>query len=349
MGEPEVKPVYLDDLFKTNFSLFNNLTRGEKINQIGKVNYIWTIAKNLEKDLSGIDLRKIFELTETNEFNLSESEINKILINTDISKLKVIEEINETELTTEIEETVKIIEETALNKEKQAITEKMRAEARNIRDYSHSLSLLRHKVRELALKELDLKNKDFGFMIKHIKSIVKTGKFDFTIEQGKLIFTFKDNIVITYKNSDCNYRVDLGRFKLVFNYYSGFNLRVEPCGDNVHYKDYVHPHVNDGGDLCLGNMNELWSDAFNDDNLYDLVDITSKILLNYNHSDPYIGIQTFVEQSNQMQPDGRILEVPIRYEMIDCQHCDYSFDIEVVDNWGEAHCPECDYYNEVEF
>ena len=69
----------LNEVFKSNFSVFDNYEEAAKKEQINKFNYIETIAHQLEMDLTDVNLFDIFP-NNNNIILASETEINNVLL-----------------------------------------------------------------------------------------------------------------------------------------------------------------------------------------------------------------------------------------------------------------------------
>ena len=78
--------LYIDELFKTNFSLFNDLDEEVRLKQIKTVNYISNIANQLDKNIKGINLFDIIK-NNNNIFIATEAEINKALVSFDRTEI----------------------------------------------------------------------------------------------------------------------------------------------------------------------------------------------------------------------------------------------------------------------
>ena len=119
-------------------------------------------------------------------------------------------------------------------------------------------------------------------------------------------------------------------------------MSVLKLSDNLNVDGYYHPHLGSGGDVCLGNMGELYNEAIANGDVFAAIDAIMAVLLNYNNGDPYISLARFAERSRQIQPNGEILgNAPEQQERQE----DDSDEERV-----QSHeCPECGESNEVYF
>lgn len=340
------KPIILNDVFKTNFSIFDDFTRAEKISQIGKLNYILNISKSLEKNISDLDITKFIPVNEKGLVDLPENEINKILIGLDVSQFSEIEVkplFDPKVLAKNIEDKAILVNE-MINEIKNSKLRSLKIDLDSIQnDYNERFKTY---MREYKSKINDL---DGLKIYSHIERLFNEGIIDNTSfhYRNEIELYFKDDVYIKYQDSNLEkyFKVNLGKFKMrfIFNHNS-FDIKVMNYKNNLLCRGYSHPHVS-SNTLCTGNMEELWMKARLDEDIYDLTMIAHTILNCYNHGSPYCDIFEFVKESKQPQPDGEIYGNSVSYEHVECGCCDCEYEIEVIDGYGESHCPECDTLN----
>ena len=349
--ENEVKPLVLSDLFKTNFEMFSGLEDTVRKSQINKLNYIDTIARQLEKDVSKANLLE-FISHENGIITASNVEINKALVGYDTKD----REKGAFVISPEIVEKLASINNKSsrdriahMKREVHSKTEDMVASQERYKETMLFRAKLMRDIESITLCD----NEPFSDMLKKIQ---EENKFIIlSIEDTKFTFTNTENIVCTYKNdaAGIDLRVDLGKFLFSIKA-DTFSLSIDEYKDNTTVHGRVHPHIS-SSDLCLGNMSEIFTEASDKRDLLGILNTTYAILTTYNNDDPYDPLYKYAIKSGQVQPNGEIMgedsgdgSVCVETHSIYCDECDTHFDDEVEGDYFSGYCPECDNFIETE-
>lgn len=362
--EIEVQRVVLEDLFKTNFSIFDNCAEEIKMEQINKITYIEKIAHQLERNLSNIDLLKVFP-NEDNIFTMNEGEINQILIDFKredfLSEPDPVHEL--VELTEEQVTTIKNVYNTSFNHRKTRIQNDINscihAAQRKMGDYHN------HMTRASALREelSSIQESDSNPMLESINKVLADPRFEFlrfsghNVSNDTITFLIKDDIINTHVNqrAGINLRVNLGKLVLRVRFSGGLTILVDKHSDNIISNNYFHPHISHDRTPCLGNMGEMYSECQKNNDVHGMIESIMAVLLNYNDSDPYRPLARFMEVSSQTQPSGHtpVRSTDPRHQYHSCYECEDEFEIEFepqgVSDYMEAECPNCSYITEYEY
>lgn len=351
--------VAIDEVFKSNFSIFESYDEAVKKEQISKISYIETIAHQLEKNLAGVNLFEIFP-NNNNIIIADEKQINDILINFDRTAYfgKPDEVKGPFKFTDDQLKTVDELFNQQLQQRQDDLRSNIRHEVSNAEDF-----LRRHNSRmdnaNRMRRELEALTKgDATGMIENLESLLSDPRFEFhQFYSGRIEVKIVDDIICTLKNdrAGINLRVNFGKLKFVTRL-SDLCISVKPFEHNVYCDDHYHPHLASHGGICLGNMSELYNEAAENKDVFAMYNIVMDVLLNYNDNDPYVSLARFAEVSEQMQPNGQRMEVDRspRYQYHTCPECENEMEIEFPsehdsDYSGEWECGECGYMTEYEW
>lgn len=351
----EIKQIAtLEEIFKSNFSLFDSCAVDIRAEQIKKINFIEVMERDLEKNLKDVNLFDIIK-NEDKLFTATDPEIIDALIAFDRGKYFVTEEIKREDVVLS-DDQIKVIEKAYKDNMQTAIVNLERNIESNL-DYAIS-SLTDHQnymrqVSESRNKIEQLGPVDYLPFVKMInEKVLIDPKYSFSgFWNGQMEFTINEDIICTHKNSRAgiDIRVNLGRMKFRLSYSNGIGLEVHKHKDNITSSGYYHPHIS-SGNICLGNMNDLFNEAMEKKDIHQMFEITRSILLTYNDGDPYRALHYFASASGQIQPNGESSHEEDHYETHSCYECES--DIEVVFEEGNTYenveCAECGYENEFE-
>jgi hypothetical protein len=146
--------------------------------------------------------------------------------------------------------------------------------------------------------------------------------YEDTIHELKEFLRFRvDNVVIThgnkeYKFGDFNVTITLNR-RIICNtsptyglsvtlggisHYMGYTINVSRVGDGDNYA--VHPHVSNGGVLCMGSHRESARSHLEQGNYLYVCLLVDQILRNYSAESPHYQIENFESGSEECQVCG---------------------------------------------
>lgn len=358
--KPTMK-IYVNELFKTKFNVFDDCETSVKTDQIKKVSYIEKIAHQLEKNLTDVNLFDILK-NNNNIILATNKEINEALINFDrekyFGKPKEIHDIKELN-----DDQKALIEKSFLDRLKQnkgRIERDLNTRFRQAREYLDHHNRYMRDAKGFK-DQLDmLKVGDSSPLIDSINKVLADDRFtmkEMTGSNNFIDFIIKDNVILTHKNEKAglDLRVDFGKYVVRIIFDNGISMKVLCFEDNVQNDGFYHPHVNDDGIVCLGNVAELFNEALMVGDIFKMVDITRSVLVNYNNEGPYISLAEFVKHSEQVQPNGEYFEISTesRNQEHECSECGNNYEVEFqpegVGDYEESNCPGCDSYNEHEF
>ncbi len=368
--QAEQNKLIMEELFKTNFSLFDNLDDAIKKEQIKKINYIETIAHQLEKDLTNVNLLDIIE-NDTKILTGSESSINNALMEFDRSKYFDNPEEDQQEITELTEDQLKTITDkysSSLTDRKSQIEREIKSHSENagsyLRDYNQQVTSMIGKNKEL----LAIQEGDYTFVTEAIKEIIADDRFTllgFTNNNKCIEFKINQDIICSHKNdrASVDWRVNLGKFKIKLDIVNGFNMELLGFENNLDSEGYIHPHVS-SGTICLGNMQELVSECRAKTELLKMLDAALRVLTSYNDADPHRNLSYFVKICNQVQPNGELFKhvEPVtggssddRSQEVTCSNidCCHQYVAQFLpENEGDfltSECPECNTETDHEF
>ena len=363
MGQQAVTMrMMLDEVFKTNFSVFDNYEEAAKLEQIKKLNYIEKIAHQLEKNLTGVNLFDIFP-NNNNIIMATEGEINNILcdFNREVYFEKP-EEVHEIILLTE--EQTKGIDAIYV---KQFADRKKRLE-RNMNskldDAASNLNYHHDNLRQASDYREQIKSiqtVSSAPMIDSINKILEDDRFrlegfhGYSYDNDTVVFKINQDIILTHVNerAGIDLRVNLGRMKIQVRFSNGFKVQVFKDENNVQSSVYYHPHLSRDGDVCLGNMQEMYNEAMETGDIHTMFNAVMAVLTNYNDSDPYRALASFVQVSAQVQPNGSPMTGQLRRQYHTCNECELeqqvSFSPEGESDYTEVNCDDCSNVYEAEF
>jgi len=336
----EIKPVLLTELYKTNFSIFADLTEVKRKNQIKKVSYLEEMARLLEVKLDDIDLRKVLKFS-GNEIQNTQTDINKILA--EFKREDFVEEVTE-----ELSETnVKKIDELLKSRLGSGLRDLERTLESKKRDYtrfSEAVNKALFEISSATEKIRQAKDADYSEYQEMITKILEDKRFKLkSVNDDSIDFYIDEDIINTYKNPrlDVDLRVNLGRFLLRVTVNGGFSVKGLGAENNIVVSSYIHPHIGSDGKICLGNMQDLMNEAASNNDLFSMLDVAYQVLTNYYHENPYRPLDEFASKSRQIQPNGQIFEGELPQDeedyddeewigerMVSCYECETEYEID---------------------
>lgn len=365
MQENTTIKVVLNEVFKTNFSIFDSYEDIVKKDQIKTISYIETIAKELEINLVDVNL---FDILKNNEIIITadNAEINKALLSFDREKyFGTTEEVEIVELNEEQIKNIDVAYSTVLTRKIKARQDEANSNVRSAMDRLRQHKDYMKRAYDLREESKTLQVSDYSCIVEDLKKIANDKRFELlsVSDTGMVNILIKEEIINTYKNSRAgiDLRVNLGMFKIKVNLVSGLDFTVEMHRNNVEcsngeFSGIYHPHLNNSGEICLGNMQELFDENRKDSNIFGMIDVAYSVLTTYNEDNPYISLAEFAQNSQQVQPSGEVLEAPeqeTRYQHQECPECEYEHEVtfqpEGVSDYAHDSCPECDYEYEYEY
>lgn len=365
MNKPTLK-ITLDQVFKTNFSVFDSYDDDVKKEQIAKISYIETIAHQLEKDLTGINLLEI--LSNNNNIILAnQAEINNALIEFDRAKFNNAPEIEAfvvKELNDEQKEKINKAYQRTNEERKRSFNSNIQSYIRDAERYLEEHNNYLAKVRTLRLELEAIGDVNSKPLEEAIDILMKNDKFEFLgFCDNSIEFAVRKNIICTYKNerTKVDLRVDFGILKLRLNL-SSLRMKCYKHKDNIQVRDGYHPHISSSGDICLGNMSELFIESRDNLDINQMFEVVFQVLTNYNDDDPYINLADYAENSRQVQPNGMNMRRnsqrsqssgATRGQVHECPHCEYENEVEFLaegdSDYAEHECSHCGAVEEYEY
>ena len=301
---------------------------------------------------------------------LSETEINKFLVKFD--RTKYITDTQE-EIKTLSESNVEVIKGVFQNDLKRRIknaSRRIETKVRNamskLRDHNEVMNQVSRDRQELETLQV----LDYSKIVAGFNEISSDNRFEIlkVTSNGEVHVLIKDDIINTYKNerTSVDLRVNLGKLLMVFDLNSGNNLMIHKyqnnliCPNNDHGEIY-HPHLSNEGDICLGNMEELFNEKRKANDLFGMAEIANQVMITYYDGNPYVNLVNFAQISEQVQPNGEIIEREEneecygsdRYQEHECPECGHDHEIcfepESISDFAVINCPECDYEHDYEY
>jgi len=149
-------------------------------------------------------------------------------------------------------------------------------------------------------------------------------------------FKFEENVIIgitqpiTINFEDHEYSFDPYEVKIDLN-----NRVVTIHGNANEINGYIHPHVNDNGEVCWGNIRGLIPNLLGQLDIYGLFQLIHNFLSDYNNDDPYQRIECWDPYwEGDQEEDYDPYCVHCEESGHEAEHCDYCY-----------YCPDCyDYH-----
>jgi hypothetical protein len=176
-------------------------------------------------------------------------------------------------------------------------------------EFDRSYSVLKEKQEKLiGLRKLYHKlNGTTKDLVTDIDKIVTTGFFRLQCieEYQKLNFRTTNDVIIREYNptAGVDYAVNLGRFEIELDYFSG-EIFVGKYSDNVEVNNFYHPHVSSDGKVCWGDAINSFYQYMNSLELSKVMNLLSQLLTSYNAGNPYVGLQRFKDAIKIREENG---------------------------------------------
>ena len=248
--------VALDEVFKTNFSVFDGYDDPVKKEQIAKLNYIETIAHQLEKNLQGVNLFDILP-NNNNIILATEGEINNVLIGFNREKYfdKPEPEHVIVEMTPDQVESIEKLFLTQFERRKRdlqgQVDRAMNDAVRRMRDHQNYL----RNAAEYRQQIEEIKVADSTQLITSLNQVFADKRFQFIefrsgrMPNDSVDFLIKDDIILTHKNerAGIGLRVNLGKMKIRLMFRNGLRVNVLQHENNLMAQNFYHPHLDTEG------------------------------------------------------------------------------------------------------
>lgn len=324
----------LQDIIATDFI-------GYTIDEINAIRYIQMMSTELNKNIMNIDFVATF-YNEHNKLITSHQEINKILF-----AFKN-EEKKKKEVPDEIIDLLKVNEIDRISKEKKILLERKKCYLDEINRVYLKLSELNMDIIKIVKEISYLRDNHSTRIVEQIKLISEIPNLEFDhLGNDCIHFKLLNNTILTYKNecAGIDLRVDLGQFIICINLIH-FTIRLLPFSNNVFLNEFIHPHFYTDGSPCLGTLKESYNEALTEFDIKTMVEIILTLIKHYNPDDPYRTLADFAIKSEQIQPNGEILEEEEEVlnwnHYFQCPECECSWD-NIYDNDCNQYedCPDC--------
>jgi len=111
---------------------------------------------------------------------------------------------------------------------------------------------------------------------------------DARIEGNAIFIATKAPIILAERNvaAGINRSIDFGYLIVRYDLAEG-SVRVLPYKGNKRVRDYYHPHVGSGGDVCWGDGSNVAATALAGQHVKTLFDLLYSVLTHYNSGGPY--------------------------------------------------------------
>ena len=344
------------ELLRTKFSLFDNYEPNVRKEQIKKVFYITDIAEQLGKNINGINLFKLLKnnnniiLAENNEINRALATFKRSDYVTDAVAISLLDDTE----TKAIDNIYVGVFKRQIRTMDDLIETQLTQAAKSSRQQHTSLKEA-NRVRGLKTSH---QKRDSSKITDGINRLLTTGKYQIVSIRGDEIeLLIRDDIIMTYKKpmAGINLRVNFGKMAIKLSFSEGIEIIVQRYENNIPVgnNQYYHPHLSYKGDVCLGNMDDIYECALEEDDVYTAIDAIHKVLYTYYDGQPYHAIQTFAMKSGQIQPNGKVVEVEPRQQERVCHECgEYitiTFPAECDGDNINWECPECEHEADWEY
>jgi len=221
------------------------------------------------------------------------------------------------------------------------------------RQYNQTLAKLAKQREEKLLFKLAINTKcartitNVERIAKQLQQLAGDRFSSISISDSELTATHTN---IQIEDPDSNEISELGDINCLIELTGKELIRFEPAGNNEHRGSYFHPHINEMGSPCLGNIGDDVNKLLAQREFGTLLLLLDEFLMSYNPADPYV---------NWFDPEED--EYTRCYESgdatcIDCRDSDCTYYPErwerCYDNSNSSECldcanPECPYLDDV--
>jgi hypothetical protein len=288
----------LDMLKAKSYDIFDSITDEETYNaQIRAVKWITSLGNMAGTDVTGWDIGTIFGdgngllVTEKKDINArffahrdGKGEVRQVSTLTEEERNRLVD----------MEKNMPLA---GVEDFRRRFNEYLSTAYSHYREYMTNIRRARgEKIKEESFTRPELR------FIDQIGEIERAGfwKWDGIIG-GKMFFITAQPLHLTYVNKaqGVDIQVNLGLIAVWFRPSDGcFAVDFDRCEDLQWANGYMHPHVDGGGDICLGTAGEMAARAAGNGNITQLMAIIQQILTEYNPESPYERIASFNDVRN---------------------------------------------------
>ena len=273
--------------------------------------YIEDLAGRVGASIHHWNLEELFREKDSRSFHLvkDKSQINKIFF--EKYELAKADKGNEF---ADIEAGLKTaLENISAGRAKQQIEALKQQKEKHIADAKARYAQGDDFVRRAWLHEMDIQKLGNGTLTlaSQVFEVLQAGFWTFDSFDGTLLTLFTSQDIINTEinpSAGVDIRVNLGQFKARINV-TTMATNIFAHKNNIKSGSFIHPHVNEVGDICWGNANETASRLRADGKIKDLLTLVATLLSTYNSSNPY---RALVEFQNLAPQDRRITAPPIK-------------------------------------
>lgn len=292
------------NIIRRKFKVFGKLPEKERNEQKELIEYINFVSSSRGVDISNLNIFKIFGDVTVPEKKIitDRGEINKILLEMHDSLPKTI--TLDAAVKGQIDALTKDRVESKI-REHHKNHEKFLISANKCHaDYVQELVLATQEYQNI----MDLEKRESGIS----ESILKVLENKFweyhALRDKKIYFKTAGNVIINKQNptAGIDIKVDLGYLVAELDM-QDMQLRVLPYKDNLHFAKYYHPHVNDNGGICWGNISETVGEALSEGDIEKAMTLLASLLITYCGDNPHIPIERL--QSKGVKPKPGTLNV----------------------------------------
>lgn len=332
----EITEPRIHGVIKNNFAAIVDPNDERRKKQINAVNYIQFLSSTTGIDISEWDIREVFTGSKR-QFYTDKKAINKAFF-AEADRRKQDVGTMDLEFARIVDSQTKRISQSRLRRLKEQLDSHLQSASNLQSRLTESLRIISEKGREIRA----LDGREDGLMSGHIKNIIDSGRWKLgddiekvrsEASRDQITLYSTSDIVITEKNklAGIDHTVNLGRFKVGIFYDSGLYIEVMRWKDNFAVSNHIHPHIGTGGDPCWGQAGDEIRRLYLDFNLTEVFKILDSILFDYNDSNPYVPIYSFIQY---LESGGRRSDE--QQPLQDSYFCE-SCDVTTVD----TECPEC--------
>jgi hypothetical protein len=271
---------------------------------IDSLDYITKLAKSTNINVFTWNIVDLFADKKNKKQSLElikdKNEINKIFFtysdsiqNTPNAELELIEKT--------VKNSINVLDLKLVNDKKQKLQRLIEIKTNEMSTYNNYImnnisSIVSARQEMLKIVDVNIKDK----IISDVIEILKGGFYEFHELNGyNLILVTKDSIINTYKNINegIDLTLNLGKFKIIYNL-EIFTLKVYPHENNYTVSSFYHPHVNDSGEVCWGNVSVRASELLANAEIKEALNLLSVLLTTYNPDNPYRTLAQFNDVIN---------------------------------------------------
>ena len=286
----------LSEIIRNKYSCFDSLEVRKKSGSINAVKYIRELGQMTQTNIAGWDISEVFKNPKSEFILIDKRAINKVFFDY-CDKHQEDNSLLPTDLLAGITAAERTIG-----------TRKVAGIKRSLNNLMSSIRVNERKIEQDLTKAAKYRNEAVRYengqadLLNHIKRLVAQGFWDVDgVSDHEIICRTKEPITLTFKNiaQKVDYSVPMGEFEVILRFDQG--IKVYSYEDNITSRYHIHPHVSQNASVCYGTASDAKNDAFKILDVFTLFDITRVVLTTYYDGNPFVSLDSFKKQYEEME------------------------------------------------